>query len=98
MIDLVLDAFGSQITQRALVGGLLTATTTALIGTWVVVRGLRQRLSGDVAHHLANLGARQPGQVQRRDMTLARDFVEALSFLLPTRYFDVLRDISGMLI
>lgn len=40
MIDLVLDAFGSDLTRRALLGGLLAATTTALIGTWVVVRGL----------------------------------------------------------
>ena len=35
-----LDAFSSDLTQRALLGGLLAATTTALIGTWVVVRGL----------------------------------------------------------
>ena len=40
MIDLVLDAFSSDLTRRALLGGLLAATTTALIGTWVVVRGL----------------------------------------------------------
>jgi manganese/iron transport system permease protein len=39
-MNLVLDAFSSDLTQRALVGGLLAATTTALIGTWVVVRGL----------------------------------------------------------
>jgi len=40
VIDLVLDAFSSDLTRRALLGGLLAATTTALIGTWVVVRGL----------------------------------------------------------
>ena len=40
MIDLFLDAFSSDLTRRALLGGLLAATTTALIGTWVVVRGL----------------------------------------------------------
>lgn len=40
MIDLVFDAFGSDLTRRALLGGLLAATTTALVGTWVVVRGL----------------------------------------------------------
>jgi ABC-type Mn2+/Zn2+ transport system permease subunit len=39
-LSFVLDAFSSDLTQRALVGGLLAATTTALIGTWVVVRGL----------------------------------------------------------
>jgi zinc/manganese transport system permease protein len=39
-VNLVLDAFSSDLTQRALLGGLLAATTTALIGTWVVVRGL----------------------------------------------------------
>jgi manganese/iron transport system permease protein len=40
VIDFVLDAFSSDLTRRALLGGLLAATTTALIGTWVVVRGL----------------------------------------------------------
>jgi len=39
-VNLLVDAFSSDITQRALVGGLLAATTTALIGTWVIVRGL----------------------------------------------------------
>ena len=45
-MSFVLDAFSSDLTQRALLGGLLAATTTALIGTWVVVRGpgvLRRR-------------------------------------------------------
>jgi manganese/iron transport system permease protein len=49
MFDLFTDAFGSQITQRALLGGLLAATVTALIGTWVVVRGLA--FFGDAMAH-----------------------------------------------
>jgi len=49
LIDLVLDAFGSQITRRALLGGLLAATMTSLIGTWVVVRGLA--FFGDAMAH-----------------------------------------------
>jgi manganese/iron transport system permease protein len=40
LIEFVTDAFSSGITQRALLGGLLAAATTALVGTWVVVRGL----------------------------------------------------------
>lgn len=47
--DLVTDAFASQLTQRALLGGLLTATITALIGTWVIVRGLA--FFGDALAH-----------------------------------------------
>lgn len=43
------DAFASDITQRALIGGLIAATTTALIGTWVVVRGLA--FFGDAMAH-----------------------------------------------
>jgi ABC-type Mn2+/Zn2+ transport system permease subunit len=49
VIDLVLDAFSSDLTRRALLGGLLAATTTALIGTWVVVRGLA--FFGDALAH-----------------------------------------------
>ena len=49
LIDFITDAFASGITQRALVGGLLAATTTALIGTWVVVRGLA--FFGDALAH-----------------------------------------------
>jgi len=48
-VNLVLDAFSSDLTQRALLGGLLAATTTALIGTWVVVRGLA--FFGDALAH-----------------------------------------------
>ncbi|HYN32434.1 MAG TPA: zinc ABC transporter permease AztB [Ilumatobacteraceae bacterium] len=43
------EAFASDITRRALVGGLIAATTTALIGTWVVVRGLA--FFGDAMAH-----------------------------------------------
>lgn len=49
MFDVVFDAFGSDITRRALVGGLLAATITALVGTWVVVRGLA--FFGDALAH-----------------------------------------------
>lgn len=49
MIDFFLDAFGSQITRRALMGGLLAATMTSLIGTWVVIRGLA--FFGDAMAH-----------------------------------------------
>ena len=49
MISFFLDAFGSQITQRALLGGLLAATMTSLIGTWVVIRGLA--FFGDAMAH-----------------------------------------------
>jgi len=43
------DAFASDITRRALIGGLIAATTTSLIGTWVVVRGLA--FFGDAMAH-----------------------------------------------
>jgi ABC-type Mn2+/Zn2+ transport system permease subunit len=43
------DAFASDITRRALVGGLVAATTTSLIGTWVVLRGLA--FFGDAVAH-----------------------------------------------
>ncbi len=49
VIDLVIDAFGSQITRRALMGGLLSSTMTSLIGTWVVIRGLA--FFGDAMAH-----------------------------------------------
>lgn len=49
MIDVVTDAFSSELTQRALVGGLLAALTGALVGTWVVVRGLS--FLGDALAH-----------------------------------------------
>ncbi len=40
MIGYFADAFASELTQRALLAALLASTTCALIGTWVVVRGL----------------------------------------------------------
>ena len=49
VFDVFTDAFGSEITRRALFGGLLAATITALIGTWVVVRGLA--FFGDAMAH-----------------------------------------------
>ncbi len=49
MINFFLDAFQSDITRRALLGGLLAATITALVGTWVVVRGLA--FLGDALAH-----------------------------------------------
>lgn len=49
MILAVLEAFDSQIMQRALLGGLVAATITALVGTWVVVRGLA--FFGDALAH-----------------------------------------------
>lgn len=49
VIDLVTEAFGSQITRRALLGGLLAAGMTSLIGTWVVIRGLA--FFGDALAH-----------------------------------------------
>lgn len=44
-----LDAFASELTQRALLGGLLAAVTTSVIGTWVVVRGMS--FMGDALAH-----------------------------------------------
>lgn len=48
-MDWLLDPFSSDITQRALLAGLLAAVTCALIGTWVVVRGLT--FMGDALAH-----------------------------------------------
>jgi ABC-type Mn2+/Zn2+ transport system permease subunit len=48
-LDFFLDAFSSDLTRRALLGGLLAAATTALVGTWVVVRGLA--FLGDALAH-----------------------------------------------
>ena len=49
MLDFLTDAFSSDITRRALFGGLIAATITALVGTWVVVRGLA--FFGDAMAH-----------------------------------------------
>jgi manganese/iron transport system permease protein len=43
------EAFSSELTQRALLGGLLAAVTTSAIGTWVVVRGMS--FMGDALAH-----------------------------------------------
>jgi ABC-type Mn2+/Zn2+ transport system permease subunit len=43
------DPFASELTQRALLAGLLAAVTTSLVGTWVVVRGLS--FMGDALAH-----------------------------------------------
>lgn len=49
MITWLTDPFASDLTQRALVAGLLVAVTTSLVGTWVVVRGLS--FMGDALAH-----------------------------------------------
>ena len=49
MIGWFTDAFASDLTQRALLAGLLAAVTTSVIGTWVVVRGLT--FMGDALAH-----------------------------------------------
>jgi ABC-type Mn2+/Zn2+ transport system permease subunit len=49
MVDWFADAFSSELTQRALLGGLLAAVTTSVIGTWVVVRGMS--FMGDALAH-----------------------------------------------
>lgn len=43
------DAFASDLMRRALLGGLIAATITALVGTWVVIRGLA--FFGDALAH-----------------------------------------------
>jgi len=49
VIGWFVEAFSSELTQRALLAGLLAAVTTAIIGTWVVVRGLT--FMGDALAH-----------------------------------------------
>jgi ABC-type Mn2+/Zn2+ transport system permease subunit len=49
VITWLTDPFASELTQRALVAGLLVAVTTSLVGTWVVVRGLS--FMGDALAH-----------------------------------------------
>jgi ABC-type Mn2+/Zn2+ transport system permease subunit len=49
LIDWFADAFSSELTQRALVAGLLAAVTTSVIGIWVVVRGMS--FMGDALAH-----------------------------------------------
>jgi ABC-type Mn2+/Zn2+ transport system permease subunit len=49
MIAWFADAFGSELTQRALIAGLLAAVTMSLVGGWVVVRGMS--FAGDALAH-----------------------------------------------
>ena len=49
MIGWFTEAFSSELTQRALLAGLLAAVTTSTIGTWVVVRGMS--FMGDALAH-----------------------------------------------
>jgi ABC-type Mn2+/Zn2+ transport system permease subunit len=49
MIGWLTEAFSSELTQRALLAGLLAAITTSVVGTWVVVRGLT--FMGDALAH-----------------------------------------------
>ena len=49
VIDYLADPFRSDLIQRALLGGLVVAAITALIGTWVIVRGLA--FLGDALAH-----------------------------------------------
>ena len=48
-MELLLEAFGPAFMQRALLAGALVAVTTAVIGTWVVLRGLS--FLGDALAH-----------------------------------------------
>jgi zinc/manganese transport system permease protein/manganese/iron transport system permease protein len=49
MIDWLLDPLSLQFMQRALLAGVLAAVTTAVVGTWVVMRGLS--FMGDALAH-----------------------------------------------
>jgi len=48
-VQYITDAFSSDLMRRALFGGLLAATIAALVGTWVVIRGLA--FFGDALAH-----------------------------------------------
>lgn len=49
MVGYFTEAFGSDLTRQALQAGLLAAVTMALVGSWVVVRGLA--FTGDALAH-----------------------------------------------
>lgn len=49
MVDWLTEPFSAHFMQQALVGGLLAAVTTSLIGTWVVIRGMA--FMGDALAH-----------------------------------------------
>ena len=40
MMDWLTEPFELALQQRALIGGILAALSTALVGTWVVIRGM----------------------------------------------------------
>lgn len=84
MIQYFADAFSADFAQRALLGGLLAAVTMALVGSWVVVRGLSfagEALSHGVLPGIAlavlwgfdlHLGALASALVMMVGVTLAR--------------------------
>lgn len=49
MLELLSEPFSVRFMQQALLGGLLAAVTTSLIGTWVVIRGMT--FMGDALAH-----------------------------------------------
>jgi ABC-type Mn2+/Zn2+ transport system permease subunit len=49
MLEWLTEPFAVRFMQQALLGGLLAAVTTALIGTWVVIRGMA--FMGDALAH-----------------------------------------------
>jgi len=49
MVEWLTEPFSVHFMQQALLGGLLAAVTTALIGTWVVIRGMA--FMGDALAH-----------------------------------------------
>jgi ABC-type Mn2+/Zn2+ transport system permease subunit len=49
MLDWLTEPFSVRFMQQALLGGLLAAVTTSLIGTWVVIRGMA--FMGDALAH-----------------------------------------------
>lgn len=77
MIHWFSDPFSSQIAQRALLGGLVVAAITALIGTWVIVRGLA--FLGDALAH-GVLPGLAVGVLWGINLTLA-GFVSALAMV-----------------
>ena len=48
-MDWVVEAFEPQFMQRALLAGLVAAVTCAVVGTWIVLRGLT--FLGDALAH-----------------------------------------------
>ena len=77
MIEYFTDPFGSAIAQRALIGGLVIATLAALIGTWVIIRGLA--FLGDALAH-GVLPGLAIGVLWGINLTLA-GFVSALAMV-----------------